>query len=311
MINVCLDTCVWLGLLSVDFDNEDNYFEEICFWIEQGHVRHIVPINIIDEWNRNKGLGKESAVKHLKQNEQNLLNRFKNSNIINDIYTNPDKISEIIQKRIDRIDLILNTSEKADLDESILIEAGKRNLQKSPPNHIKEGYKDTVNVLSLIRHLKLKGYNQCLFSTVDGDFGVSKNHKHDLHPTLVKEFEDVNLQFKYFGNNKNISDDSNFFGKSFFSELRKSAYSLPSYQNFLKEKRIDEEKKSLEEKKHHSYTPISNPDIDFIQNIKYIDLILAQNNPSLLEKEIIRMLINSHDSYKQYFFNNLGNDGVV
>ena len=54
MLNITLDTCVWLKLLYIDFKNEDNYLEEICFWIENKHINHIVPANIIDEWNRHK-----------------------------------------------------------------------------------------------------------------------------------------------------------------------------------------------------------------------------------------------------------------
>jgi len=309
MTYITLDTCVWLGLLGIDFNNEDNFFEEICFWIEGKHLSLIVPTNIIDEWNRNKEDAKREAIKNLKENEENLLNRFKNDKTLVETY-NPDKISEIIQNRIERIDLILNTSEKAVVDDTILVEAGKRNLIKFPPNHIKEGYKDTVNILTLINHLKLKKYPKCFFSTIDGDFGVAKNQPYDLHSLLVGEFNEVNLEYIFFGNKKNINDRNNL-GATFFSELRKDKYNLPSFQDYLMEKKIKEEEKIVEERKINDTPKIDNPDADYLENIKHLDIILAKKTPTIFEQELIKLLIARHNSYKQYFFNNIGKNGLV
>lgn len=310
MIYITLDTCVWLGLLSVDFNKEDNYFEEICFWIEGKYLSLIVPTNIIDEWNRNKIEGKEAAVKHLKENEQTLLNRFKNDTTLANIY-NPDRISEIIQNRIERIDLILNTSEKANVEDNILVEAGKRNLLKLPPNHIKEGYKDTVNILTLINHLKLKKYTKCFFSTIDGDFGVARNQPYNLHTKLVDEFKEVNLEYIFFGNKKNVDDERNSLGAGFFSELRKEKYNLPNFQDYLKNKKREEDERIIEERKNNDMTKITSPDADYLENIKHLDLILAKKSPTAWEQDMVKSLIGRHDSYKQYFFNNIGNNGLV
>ncbi|MCK0114370.1 PIN domain-containing protein [Gelidibacter sp. F63206] len=306
MIYITLDTCVWLGLLEVSFDNEDNLFEEICFWIENKLITHITPTNIIDEWHRNKNSRKESAIKHLKDNEQILLNRFKNNTTLSKIY-NPDTISEIIQNRIERIDLILNTSEKAEINNDILIKAGNRNLLRQAPNHIKEGYKDTVNILTLINHLKHKNYDKCIFSTIDGDFGVAKNQKYELHSSLVNEFKEANLQYIYFGNKRNIGDTTNNFGARFISELRKGSYSLPSFQDHLKSKKQEE----VEERKRFDIPKIANPDVDYLENLKYIDDILQKKKRTSFDEDVLKRLINRHDSYKQYFFNNLGKNGLV
>jgi hypothetical protein len=310
MTYITLDTCVWLGLLEIDFNNEDNYFDEICFWIENKSISHIAPTNIIDEWNRNKIRGKENAVKHLRENEEFLLNRFKNDTTLSKIY-NPDNISEIIQKRIERIDSILNTSEKANIDDTILIEAGKINLLKLPPNHIKEGYKDTVNILTLINHLKSNKYSKCFFSTIDGDFGVAANQKYDLHNSLVDQFKEVNLEYIYFGNKKNINDIKNHFGSRFFGELRKEVYNLPNFQEYLKEKIRKEDAKVLADKKDMTITTITSPDADYLENIKYLDLILGKKTPTAWEQDMVKSLIGRHDSYRQYFFNNIGNNGLV
>ncbi|MEZ7504760.1 hypothetical protein [Flavobacterium sp. Arc2] len=308
MIYITLDTCVWLGLLEVDFNNEENCFEEICFWIENISISHIAPTNIIDEWNRNKIKGKENAFRHLREKEEELLNRFKNDTTFSKIY-NPDNISEIIQKRIERIDSILNTSEKANIDDAILIEAGKINLLKQPPNHIKEGYKDTVNILTLINHLKSNKYPKCFFSTIDGDFAVAVNQKHDLHNFLVDRFKDVNLEYIYFGNKKNVSDIKNCFGSRFIGELRKEEYNLPNFQDYLREKTRKEVAKVLADKKDMTITTITNPDIDYLENVKYLDLIISKKKPTSWEEDMVKSLISRHESYKQYFFNNIGNNG--
>lgn len=305
---ITLDTCVWLGLLEIDFSSEDNYFEEICFWINNKQLIHIVPENIIDEWNKNKNNCKDNAIRHLKENEQNLLNRFKNESTLSRLY-NPDKISEVIQNRIDRIDFIFDTSEKAIINDNILIEAGKRNLRKQPPNHIKEGYKDTVNILTLINYLKLKKYNMCIFSTIDGDFGAAKNQPNSLHSTLINEFKEVNLEYIYFGNKKNIGDNRNVFGEIFFNKLRKNT-DLPNFQDFLKEKKSKEDDKIVEERKINDKTKIDNPNSDYLENIKHIDIILAKKIQTSFDLEVIKSLIGRHDSYKQYFLNNIGNNGL-
>jgi len=309
MIYITLDTCVWLGLLEIDFNNDDNYFEEICFWIEGKHLTHIAPENIIDEWNRNKIQGKENAIRHLKENEQNLLNRFKNDKTLSGLY-DPDKITQIIQYRIEKIDYILSTSEKANVNDNILIEAGKRNLLKQAPNHIKEGYKDTVNILTLISYLKLKKYEKCIFSTIDGDFGIAKNQPYDLHTNLVNEFKEVNLEYIFFGNKKNIKDNRNNLGALFFSKLKKKKYNLPNFQEHLKEKKREADAKILATKKDMT-TIISSPDADYLENIKYLDLVLAKKTPTAWEQDMVKSLIGRHDSYKQYFFNNIGNNGLV
>ncbi len=311
MLHITLDTCVWLGLLTVDFNNEDNYFEEICFLIENKYVIHIAPSNIIEEWNRNKSDNKENAVKELKDKHRDLLNFLKNDSTISAIYQ-PDKIKEVIQKRIERIDLILNAfSERAILNEDILIEAGNRNLAKFPPNHIKDGYKDTVNMLSLINHIKTKEYDNCLFTTIDGDFGITAKEKYNLHNLLVKEFKDSNLHYIYFGNKKNITDDRNNFGAVFFSQIKKEDSSIPSFQDYLKNKIQEEQSKTLAEKKSVPNITITSPDEDYLENIKYIDIIIARKTPTTFELELIKSLIKRHESYKQYFFNKIGSNGLV
>ena len=110
---ITLDTCVWLKLLYIDFKNEDNYLEEICFWIENKHINHIVPSNIIDEWNRHKLGYQNDIVAYFEKKEKESIKFIKHNAEFASTY-NAEEIQKSVQKRIERIDKIFSThSEKA------------------------------------------------------------------------------------------------------------------------------------------------------------------------------------------------------
>jgi hypothetical protein len=304
MIYLTLDTCVWLELLKIDFNNRDNLFEEFCFWIENKHIIHVVPENMIKEWNRNKIKKSDEIINHFRKLKENDINLFKNTPELVSTYQ-PDVIKENVIQRIERIDLIMNSlSEKAIQTNSIITEAVTKNLECFAPNHRKDSFRDSINILTLINHLKTNGYIDCYFSTLNyQDFSVDGGSKYDLHSQLSEEFTCSNLKYVYF-------DEKENFGKKLINILRKN-HSLPSFQEYLKEIQEKEQKKILEEKKDISVTYIDNPDKDYLENIKYIDQILLKKNKTAFENEIIKLLIQRHECYKQYFLKNVGNDGMV
>jgi hypothetical protein len=118
---------------------------------------------------------------------------------------------------------------------------------------------------------------------------------------LVDDFKNANLEYLY-------CDESPFGNKLINVRLRPS---LPSFQDYLKDKKDREEARSLAIKKAVSVEAISSPDTDYLENIKYIDIILAKKTQTRFEQELIKLLIGRHNSYKQYFFNNIGNNGLV
>jgi len=304
MLNITLDTCVWLELLKVGFNDEDNYLEELCFWIENKYIKHIVPTNIIDEWNRNKLSYQKEIVGHFKKIETDNLKFFKNNSELSSTYKE-EIIEKNVQSRIERIDLILNThSEKAPHTDPILKEAADRNLQIEAPNHRQDSFRDTVNILSLIHHLKSKSYINSIFTTLNyKDFSVDSGKRYDLHDNLNSHFTSVNLTYEYFGELKD-------FGTKLFSFLRKEL-AANSFQDYLKDKKDKEEAKALAAKKEVATTSIASPDADYLENIKYIDMILAKKTQTGFDQELIKSLIGRHDSYKQYFFKQVGSNGMV
>jgi hypothetical protein len=299
---ITLDTCVWLELLKIDLHNENNVFEEISYWIENKFLTHITPENIIREWDRNKVKKTIEIINQIKSINKTFLNPFKGNIALSSVYQ-PDVVEEIITKRIDRIEAILKThSEIATENPAIYDAAIKRNLNCLAPNHSDDSFRDTINILTLINYIKSKGFSDCYFSTINySDFSAEKSKKHELHQQLVDEFQSANLQYVFF-------DEDPVGGKLINVFLRPH---LPSFQDFLKEKERIEQELILEEKKRESMAKIENPDKDYLENIKYIDLVLSKKVTTAFENEMIQSLIKRHNSYKQYFLRNVGNNGVV
>lgn len=302
MIYITLDTCVWLGLIKIDIHNDNNVFEEICYWIENKHLIHITPENIIREWDRNKAKKLIEIRNDIKKLNNNIISSFRGTSELVSAYK-PDMIEDLVSKRIDRVETILKRhSEKAEENQGIYKEAIERNFNCLAPNHSNDSFRDTVNIFTLINYIKTKGYTGCIFSTINyADFSEGKAKKHELHNQLIDDFKNTKLQYVY-------CDEDPFANKLLDVFLRPV---LPNFKEYLKEREREEEAKMLAAKKTVTTTTITSPDADYLENIKHLDIILVKRTPTAFEQELIRLLIGRHDSYKQYFFNNIGNNGVV
>lgn len=300
---ISLDTCVWLGLIKIGLNADDNIFNEICFWIEKGHLIHIVPENIIREWEKSKVKKTFEIIKEVEKLQKNAVAQFRGNSDLTSAYQ-PDRIKEIITERINRVDSILyNYSEKAEENSEIYRLAIERNLSCFAPNHIKDSFKDTINIISLMEYVKAKGYDNCIFSTINyEDFSKDKSNKQDLHSELIREFEVSKIEYVY------CNDDEPFGNKLFNFHLRRS---LPSFVEYLKAQQSIEEERILKEQRIVDNTPIENLDLDYLENIKHLDLVLSKSTPNAFDQKIVKDLINSHDSYRQYFLKNVGRNGMV
>lgn len=296
-----LDTCVWLNLLKIDLNTSVNVFEEICFWIEDGHLIHIVPQNIIREWDRHKLQTIPQIVREM-ENEQRYALQQLSVNELPDSVHEPNQLAKVIQQRAERIDQILRTkSELAPEDDKILIKAANRCLECLPPNHSKDSYRDTVILLSLTEHIASKGYKDCFFSTINyKDFGESKERKHILHKGLEELFSPSGLRYAYFDIESRAS--ALFKGK---------LSSLPSLHEHLKNMRASTEDQELQSRKAATISTVQSTDQEFLANISYIDLIMGKEERTAFENEMLTALLNRHPSYKQYFLKNVGTDGLV
>lgn len=198
MIYIALDTCVWLGLIKIDLHNDNNVFEEICYWIENKYIIHITPENIIREWDRNKAKKLIEITNDIKRLNNTIIHSFRGTSDLVSAYQ-PETIEEIISKRIDRVETILKVhSEIANETKAIYDDAIKRNFNCLAPNHTDDSFRDTINIFTIINHIKTNGYTDCIFSTINyADFSEGKTKKHDLHNQLIDDFNNANLQYVY------------------------------------------------------------------------------------------------------------------
>lgn len=300
---ITLDTCVWLGLIKEGLNSENNIFDEVCFWIEGKHLIHIVPENLIREWDRNKASKRSQIISDsTRLNNDNLL--IRSNPDLASVY-NPDRISELIDERLDRVDKILkNYSEQAKENKDIIDEAVKRNIMRLAPNHSKDSFRDSLNILTLINHIVMNKYTNCIFTTINyKDFSESKLKRFDLHPELTEIFVNANLEYVY-------CEEEDKFGDRLIDNVLRKKLLLPSFTEYLKERTRRAQEKKLEEKRIIS-AQTENLDSDYLENIRYIDIILGKKTPTKFEQRIISELIDSHDSYRQYFLKNVGSNGVV
>lgn len=307
MICLSLDTCVLLGLIGAGSEEEYNSFNELCFWIENKHLILITPENIIREWNRHKIEEIERLVDAEKKFHKNVSKPYVYSGSEKMTSFQEDKSKEFFQKRVERLDTILNAiSEQVRENQEILNEAARRSLHCLPPAHSKDSFRDSVNICTVFAYLKEKMYPLCYFATANyKDFSISGSSRYDVHEKLAPEFEALNLKYIFV-------EDEQPFGSTLVGRLlswHKDV--LPSFLEYLKAKKAAEKTKELESKKETPPTRIENADQDFIENMQYIDNILSKPNRTNFDEETLERLIKRHPSYEQYFLRKVGNNGLV
>jgi hypothetical protein len=298
MIYITLDTDAWLKLIhDVDPTYEVGPFDEFMFWIEHGHVKIILPQNIKTEWERGKENIVQSAKQQLITASQTGKELFKNHTALSSFY-NPDQYETFVRGRVKKIDDIFENCEIAPTTDDVILKAAKRNLECLAPNHTGDSFRDTINILSLIDHLKQKEYSPCFFITDNyKDFSKNGTKRETLHDHLESDFKEANLEYVYTSR------------RLIYGKLKQQ---LPSYSEFLKEERRKTEEATLQERKQNEATKNENTSNEFLDNASfYIDRILSKKNPSTYDKKVLQDLIDSHESYKSYFLKKVGDGNLV
>lgn len=298
------DTCVWLELLKANYHIQDNLFEQILFLIEKGHITCVTTENLRREWDRHKRNKKDEIINDLKKANEQLGVLFKDNDELHATYRS-DNIADIVEKRIARIDQLLNSLvEEAKETEEIYIRAVSKNLNCLAPNHDKDSFRDTVNLECLITYLKSKGYGSCFFVTLNyKDFSEAKSNKQELHKELVEWFASANLQFIYFDDNP-----KNYAGK--FKHVLTNL-NLPTYTEHLKQLKKLAEDKKFEARKMEAGITLSEADGEFLDNTRYMDVILSKRTLNTTDRLILELLIKKGQAYQQYFLKNVSPNGMV
>jgi hypothetical protein len=304
MIYVTFDTCVWLELLKANYHAPVNIFEEVLFLIEKRHITCITTENLNREWQRNKSKKKDEVFGALKKMDELYLVNFKDNDVLNAMYR-PEKIADVTDTRIARIDQILESiAEKAEETDPIRLAAANMNLKCLPPNHRQDSFRDTVNIMSLIKYLEIKKYTLCFFVTINHtDFSMSDQKKHDLHEGLTDLFASTNLTYIYFD-----TSNTNAYAGRFRALLKNN---LPSFADYLMERKRQEEQEYLTSQKLSAEITVPYNDSEFLENIEYIDRIIRKKSPTAFEKQLLNLLFSQNEAYRKYFMKKISPDGMV
>jgi len=303
MIYIAIDTCVWLELLKTDFHEPNNHFDELLFWIEKGFVKCIATNNLISEWKRHKISKKHEILNVFKAKDREIGNLMSAEHSLRSSYSH-DKVEESLNKRIERMEKLF-TSHILIATESndIFMEAAKRNLDCVAPNHKKDSFRDTVNILAIKKYVIDNGIEDCIFTTINyTDYSDPDNRK-NLHNQLQSDFDDAKMEYCFFDNSP-----GNFSGKLFREFLRDK---LPPYQDFLDDLKRKEEQRKLREQKVERIESSNITDPDFVANTLQIDRIIMQEKRTELDEIILEFLFKKNSRYEQYFFKKLIENGLV
>jgi hypothetical protein len=303
MIYIALDTCVWLELLKTDFNKEDNHFEELLYWIENDYITCIVTENLLNEWNRHKVTKKSEIIHAFTLLGREFSELLSATHEMDSIYP-PDKIKLALESRIERLDLLFSSKvEVANESASIYLEASKRCLDCIAPNHQKDSFRDTVNILTLKNYVIEKGYQKCIFTTINYKDFSADGRKYDLHNQLTKDFEVGNLEYVYFDITR-----SNFAGKLFNLNLRPL---LPKFTEYLKVQKAKFEERKILEKKIERELLGEPLEPEYLDDTMQIDRIINSGKRTELDEQILKILFNKNPIYMNYFTKKLAENGLV
>lgn len=287
MIYLTLDTDSWLFLLSSLEGGENNMLEELLFWISRGEIKCVLPQNIKLEWDRNK-INKLARIKQMLTEYHKPLTDFIKDNKVLRETVDPNRFELTAQDRIAKLEAIFASCDVAPITDAVLLEAGKRNLKEEAPNHHQDSFRDTVNILSLIEHIKVKGYKNCHFVSENYKDFSEENKDSRLHPQLVQLFNEVGLTYTY----------------KIYVFLNRNRSSLSSYRDYLFKQKSKEDEEQI---KDLAQVPFVHEDLDneYLDHFPYIDRILSKKNPTSFERTLLQMLMQSHPSYKRYVFSKM------
>lgn len=303
MIYLAIDTCVWFDLLKTDFLEPNNHFDELLFWIDKGEIGCITTENLLREWDRNNSKKKSEIIKSFKSKEREIgtimsgRHSLTNGNLL-------DKMEEILDKRIDRLEKLFTTNiSVAPETNDIYIDAAKRNFNCIAPNHIKDSFRDTVNILTIKQYALDNELEGCIFTTINhSDYSDPLDRK-IIHNQLQNDLDQAKMEYCYFDNSPD-----NFSGRLFRELLRPS---LPSFNDFLINTKKKEEEKKLKSKKIERLEISNITDPDFVENTLQIDRIVLLEKRSKLDDKILEILFEMNPRYEQYFFKKLIENGLV
>ncbi|MFN8287712.1 MAG: PIN domain-containing protein [Chitinophagales bacterium] len=286
MIYLFFDSDVWLNSLK-ESGEEDNYIDSLEYWIENGHVKILLPENVIDEWKRNRDKKKETFLEDWKS----FFNRAKkvfSGDVVNNLMT-PENLNERVEKQLKRVEAIFeNYAIKIPITNDYKLKAIELAERKKAPFGQKNSIGDAYIFVSIIDYISSNNLSDCVFVTNNHTDFSHKGDYSKIHPDLEPEF--TKLQISYYINLRRF--------------FREYSSRLPDVSEYRKLKARKEEDKKLASAVLDPQTleNLTGLRDSYIENINHLDLIFKTVSPTKEQVLFALGLVDSDESYKQYFF---------
>ena len=286
MIYLTFDSDIWLNSLK-ESGNENNFIDSLEYWIENGFVKILLPENVINEWKRNRDKKKQTLVNDWKA----FFNRAKkvfSADVVKQLMT-PDNLNEMVEKQLERVETIFdNYAIKIPITNDYKLKAIELAEQKKAPFGQKNSVGDAYIFLSITDYISLNTLSNCVFVTNNYTDFSHKDDSSKIHPDLEPEF--TKLKIAYY-----------IDLRKFFHDY---ASQLPDATEYRKLKALKEEDKKLASAVLNPQTleNLSGLRDSYIENINHLDLIVKTKNPTKEQVLFALGLVDSDESYKQYFF---------
>jgi predicted nucleic acid-binding protein len=141
MCYLAIDTNIWLYLLKEGAES-DNPLNALIHWIENQHVKILLPEIIITEWERHRDEKKNVLI----QDWRDFLNRARkvfDSSYVNDL--TPEFIEQQVDRQLDRVDYIFsNHAIVLPISEEVKLKSVENALHKKAPFHRKSSMADVL-----------------------------------------------------------------------------------------------------------------------------------------------------------------------
>lgn len=286
MIYLTFDSNIWIYLLD-DSWKESNPLDYLEHWIERGLVTILLPEIIITEWDKHREEEKEKRKRLLKDfffMAEELIPAAFWSDL-----KKPEKVEEIIEDQIRRIEnLIKSKATTIKLDDETKMKLIDWGVSRKAPLHKKSSMADAIIALSLIKFANENSSDEYFFvSGNTDDFYLKEEGKQQIHPHLKEDFANAKIQ------------DCRHLN----TLLQRLKETLPVTIDIEAVRKA----RARNKVKSEIYNPALVKSLDgfqdvFFENTKHIDFILSSNSPTKQQILSIWALIDSDQSYRQYFF---------
>ncbi|WP_191700122.1 PIN domain-containing protein [Solibacillus faecavium] len=207
MARVTIDTCTWINLATDFYGNSNEILEKLNELVESRKIILVLPIVIIDEWNRNKEekvLNKLNKSLRAKIRNFNDIQNYLDSSdalllkgLIDSVTEKQDYFNQGVNERVLKIEHLLYHShtEVLPIIDDVKNQSVEHALNnKKPFARNKNSMGDSLIIFSLIEYMKGQKNQSYFISDNKEDFANLNGS--DFHEDLRELIDQVNIQLE-------------------------------------------------------------------------------------------------------------------